>query len=75
MWMLDKYISLVSKRASGELMTAASYLRKRVKEHPAYGKDSVVTEEIAYDLIRMADRISQKKEVPVELFGDLADQK
>jgi glutamate--cysteine ligase catalytic subunit len=72
---LDKYISLVSKRASGELMTAATYLRKRVQEHPSYNKDSIVSEEIAYDLIKMADRISQKKEIPVELLGDLLKQK
>lgn len=72
---LDQYVELMSRRASGELMTAATYLRKRVKEHPEYKHDSVITEEIAYDLVKMADRISSKQEIPVEMYGDLLKQK
>ncbi|KAL0482831.1 glutamate-cysteine ligase catalytic subunit [Acrasis kona] len=68
---LNQYIELLSRRASGELMTAAAYLRKTVREHPEYKQDSVVTEEIAYDLVRLADRISSKQEIPVEMFGNL----
>lgn len=72
---LEKYITLVSKRASGELMTTATYLRKFVMEHEAYGHDSIITEEIAYDLIKMADCVSMKQEMPVELLGDLMKKK
>lgn len=32
-------------------MTTAAWLRKFVKTHPAYGNDSVVSDEIAYDLV------------------------
>jgi hypothetical protein len=45
---LDKYLELVSKRASGELMTMASYTRKFVTEHKAYHKDSVINDEITW---------------------------
>jgi glutamate--cysteine ligase catalytic subunit len=69
---IEKYIRLVSKRATGELLTGAAYMRKTVVEHPAYNHDSIVNDEIAYDLVEAAERIAQGEynEFP-ELFGDL----
>lgn len=48
---LATYLSLVSKRASGELDTAARWIRNFVAAHPAYKHDSVVDDEINHDLI------------------------
>ena len=48
---LNSYLNLISGRANGELLTAASYMRKIVSEHPKYKFDSIVSEEIAYDLL------------------------
>ncbi|CAG7734850.1 unnamed protein product [Allacma fusca] len=48
---LQKYLCLISKRARGELDTAAKWLRDFATSHPGYKKDSVITEEINYDLM------------------------
>jgi len=48
---LATYLDLIRKRASGELWTAARWIRKVVAEHPEYKKDSVVSEEITKDLV------------------------
>ena len=44
------YLSFVSKRASGELLTNASWIRQFVAQHPDYHHDSIVGESVAYDL-------------------------
>ncbi|OAA72628.1 glutamate-cysteine ligase catalytic subunit [Akanthomyces lecanii RCEF 1005] len=48
---LATYLSLISKRASGELDTAARWIRRFVAAHPAYKQDSVVGDDINHDLI------------------------
>ncbi|XP_072416415.1 glutamate--cysteine ligase catalytic subunit isoform X2 [Chiloscyllium punctatum] len=53
------YLKLIRKRASGELMTAACWLRKFVSDHPDYKQDSVVTEKINYDLMMNCDQIAK----------------
>ncbi|CAF4113007.1 unnamed protein product [Adineta steineri] len=45
------YLSLMSKRAAGILLTDASWIRQFVMSHPAYKQDSVVSDEIQYDLM------------------------
>jgi len=49
---LQQYLSLISKRAKGDVMTAAKWLREFVTSHPDYKKDSVISEEINYDLLK-----------------------
>lgn len=68
---IDKYLDLVSKRASGELMTMASYTRKFVTEHKAYQKDSVVNDEINWDLMQHLLAVGEGREKAPELLGDL----
>ncbi|XP_041043314.1 glutamate--cysteine ligase catalytic subunit isoform X2 [Carcharodon carcharias] len=53
------YLKLIRKRASGELMTAACWLRKFVADHPNYKQDGIVTEKINYDLIMKCDQIAK----------------
>lgn len=48
---LATYLDLIRKRASGELWTAARWIRHFVATHPEYKRDSVVGEEIAHDLV------------------------
>ncbi|KAI8081561.1 glutamate-cysteine ligase-domain-containing protein [Halteromyces radiatus] len=67
---LTKYLDLISKRASGELMTGATYLRQLVKRHPDYQHDSVVSPSITYDIVRTADDIAQGHIRVPELLGD-----
>ncbi|CAM9655822.1 unnamed protein product, partial [Ectocarpus sp. 12 AP-2014] len=52
-----RYLDHLRKRAAGEIMTTAAWLRKFVTSHPGYGKDSVVTDEIAYDLVQACQEI------------------
>lgn len=50
-FIFHQYMILICKRASGELKTAATWIREFVQKHPAYKQDSVVSQEIAYDLV------------------------
>ncbi|KAL5255390.1 hypothetical protein ACHWQZ_G010822 [Mnemiopsis leidyi] len=64
------YISLMQKRASGELLTTAAWLRQFVLTHPLYKQDSVVSEEMTYDLLMECNEITNGKACP-ELIGTL----
>lgn len=64
---LSQYLNLISKKASGELLTTAQWIRRFVESHTEYKRDSVVDERICYDLLRKIDQIGQG-EAP-ELFG------
>jgi glutamate--cysteine ligase catalytic subunit len=55
---INQYLNLISKRAAGSLMTNAAWMRHIVTNHPAYKHDSVVTDEIAYDLLWSMKKIS-----------------
>lgn len=67
---LERYLSLVRKRASGELITTATWIRKYVSEHPAYKHDSVVSQEINFDLLKTLEKIQEGKIKAPELLGD-----
>ncbi|XP_041360661.1 glutamate--cysteine ligase catalytic subunit-like isoform X2 [Gigantopelta aegis] len=56
-----QYLQLISKRASGELMTTASWMRQFIEKHPSYKHDSVVSERISYDLLTKCDEVSHGK--------------
>lgn len=58
---LATYLNLISKRASGELDTAARWIRNFVDAHPAYAHDSVVGEEINHDLIGAVIQIGERE--------------
>ncbi|XP_055025770.1 glutamate--cysteine ligase catalytic subunit isoform X2 [Misgurnus anguillicaudatus] len=64
------YLKLIKKRASGELMTMAKWMREFVGKHPEYKQDSVITDKINYDLLRKCDRIAKGEERCPELIGD-----
>ncbi|SNX85726.1 probable gamma-glutamylcysteine synthetase [Melanopsichium pennsylvanicum] len=53
------YLELVSQRASGKLMTTASWIRQYVRNHPDYKGDSVVSQKINYDMIKQLDLIER----------------
>jgi len=44
---LSVYLDFIERRASGELVTPATWMRTFVRSHPAYQGDSVVSDEIA----------------------------
>ncbi|CAF1137038.1 unnamed protein product [Adineta steineri] len=59
---INQYLNLISKRAAGTLMTNAAWMRNIVTRHPAYKHDSVVSDEIAYDLLWKMTKISTGEE-------------
>ncbi|XP_023122856.1 glutamate--cysteine ligase catalytic subunit [Amphiprion ocellaris] len=64
------YLKLIKKRASGELMTMAKWMREFVANHPQYKQDSVITDKINYDLFRKCDRVAKGEEQCPELIGN-----
>jgi glutamate--cysteine ligase catalytic subunit len=44
---LSTYLDFIERRAVGELVTPATWMRNYVRTHPAYKGDSVVSDEIA----------------------------
>lgn len=66
---IEVYLDFLSKRASGELMTGAAWQRQFVRNHPAYRRDSIVTPDICYDLLKEIDRIeSLSSEDATEIY-------
>ncbi|CAG8850597.1 22912_t:CDS:2, partial [Racocetra persica] len=61
---LGKYQEFVSRRAKGKIQTTATWIRNFVQSHPKYNNDSVVSQEINYDLVKMVEKI-QKGQVVV----------
>ena len=56
---LARYLDLIRKRASGQLWTGAKWIRHFVRGHRAYNSDSVVDEEICYDLLKAVKEITK----------------
>ena len=56
---LTRYLDLIRKRASGHLWTGAKWIRHFVRAHRAYNSDSVVSEEICYDLLKAVKEITK----------------
>lgn len=59
---LATYLSLIRARASGELDTAARWIRNLVDAHPGYAHDSVVSEEVTHDLVGAVIAIGEREE-------------
>ena len=56
---LTRYLELIRKRASGHLWTGAKWIRHFIRGHRAYNSDSVVSEEICYDLLKAVKEITK----------------
>ncbi|XP_048863260.1 glutamate--cysteine ligase catalytic subunit [Brienomyrus brachyistius] len=64
------YLKLIKKRASGQLMTMAKWMRDFVSQHPQYKQDSVITDKINYDLLQKCDHIASGHEHCPDLLGE-----
>jgi len=68
---LRKYLNLIKRRADGSLVTPATWTRDFIRSHPAYKFDSVVSQEINYDLIKAVIEIEEgTRQVPELLPED-----
>jgi len=76
---IAKYLDLIRRRSNGSLQTPATWIRNFVRSHPAYKFDSVVNEEINYDLMIAVDEIERgvrkaEELLPIDYTGGDADQ-
>lgn len=67
---ITNYLDFIVARASGELMTPATWMRKFVREHPDYKGDSIISQKVAADLLSKCHRIGLGLEHVPELHGD-----
>lgn len=67
---LSEYLDFIRKRSTGELQTPATWIRNFVRSHPAYKFDSVVSEEINYDLLKEVDEIERGVKKAPELLPE-----
>ncbi|KAJ5197798.1 uncharacterized protein N7498_006915 [Penicillium cinerascens] len=58
---LASYLDLIQKRADGTLWTGARWIREFVAKHPSYKQDSVVSEEITFDLVKAVEEMTAKE--------------
>eukprot|EP00927_Polykrikos_kofoidii_P083150 TRINITY_DN8448_c1_g2_i1.p1 TRINITY_DN8448_c1_g2~~TRINITY_DN8448_c1_g2_i1.p1 ORF type:complete len:731 (+),score=125.48 TRINITY_DN8448_c1_g2_i1:40-2232(+) len=68
---LRRYMDFVLKRARGELMTPATWMRKFITSHPDYQKDSRIPSTAAYDLMVACKDIGEGRRDCPELLGDI----
>jgi len=69
------YLEFLRKRSRGLVPTGAKFIRDFVLNHPAYQKDSIVSKEIAYDLICMIEKLeneedSDRESLRIKLLGE-----
>ena len=68
---VNRYLDLLAQRATGQLLTAASWLRKFVEVHPDYQHDSQLRQSVVADLMRAIEQIQSGKIEVVQLMGKL----
>eukprot|EP01132_Coremiostelium_polycephalum_P000964 gene964-1227_t len=68
--LVSKYLSFISKRASGELKTFSTWTRDFVLSHPSYQHDSIVNQKIESDLFNTAIDIFNGTIKDETLLGD-----
>ncbi|GAA6043759.1 hypothetical protein JCM8097_006657 [Rhodosporidiobolus ruineniae] len=66
----ERYLELISRRADGSLITTATFIRNFIRAHPSYKFDSVVSQEINYDLVRAVDEIERGERAAPELLPE-----
>ncbi|KAF9452748.1 glutamate-cysteine ligase catalytic subunit [Macrolepiota fuliginosa MF-IS2] len=76
---IERYLDLIRRRANGSLDTMATWTRNFVRSHPRYKFDSVVSQEINYDLLAAVDEIERgvRREptlLPEDFTGGNKDQ-
>jgi len=66
---VGEYMELIRLRATGELKTAAEWMRARLMAHPEYKADSEVSAGMTYDLLRACSEVSEGRQSAPDLLG------
>jgi len=71
---LNRYINFISKRASGELVTDAVWIRDFITHHKDYQHDSKVHSSIVYDLMNILEGVNERSpEDLLNLIGTVGE--
>ncbi|OTF81550.1 glutamate-cysteine ligase-like protein [Euroglyphus maynei] len=70
---LNLYLRLISRRAKGELPTAAQLIRRFVIGHDDYKNDSHVSSNIAYDLLKQLNQLQTDQITLEQLIQNIND--
>lgn len=65
---LTEYLAVIRDRANGKQWTPAEWMRRFIDQHPEYGHDSVVSERVSYDLLRVIRDIGEGRLDSREVF-------
>jgi hypothetical protein len=65
------FVKRFCRRATGQLITPATWIRQFVQSHPVYQHDSVIRPEIAHDLLMACKGIGEGSVPCVEILGDI----
>jgi len=68
---VSEYLQFIEKRATGELMTPATWMRHFITSHEEYAGDSVISPAIAHDLMVACHKIGTGERPCPELLGDI----
>ena len=67
--LMRTYMDFIQRRASGKLATAAKWMRHKVATHPAYKNDSIVPDEVAYDVVQACAAVAEGRQREPMLLG------
>lgn len=67
---INRYLKLISDRASLLVKSTARIMRDFIDSHPKYKHDSKVSDEVAFDLLTFMDKIGKGELNCSELLGD-----
>ncbi|KAI1614936.1 glutamate-cysteine ligase-domain-containing protein [Exophiala viscosa] len=70
---ITKYLDVVRRRANGELLTPATWMRQFVRDHNDYHHDSIVSETVCYDLLKVVKDLGDGKAHSVEVLRNKED--
>lgn len=59
----SRYFELIRRRLRGEIPTGARFLRNFVLNHPQYQHDSIVSDEIAFDMVQLCTQMSWNEQL------------
>ena len=56
---INTYFRFISDRAAGKIQTGASFIRDFIMNHPEYARDSKLTQQMNFDLMRMLSELNE----------------
>ena len=68
-----KFIRFLAMRARGQIRTGARFIRDFINAHPSYKKDSKLSDDICWDLIKVMSELNNDDcEARADLLGEYA---